>query len=304
MAQPKIVVIIGPTASGKSRLAIKLAKKFNGEIVSADSRQIYRGMDIGTAKPTKKEMGSIPHHLINIKNPSEDYSVAEYKKDATIAIRKILRLGKLPILVGGTGLYIRAVIDNLDIPAVPADPKLRNNLETQLGEKGLDYLFKKLVALDPEAQYIVDPQNPRRVIRALEVAIKTGRPFTAQRKTGKKIFDACIIGIQIPVSKLRRNIDGRVDKMIEDGLIEEVQKLVKKYDGLPKAFDAIGYREIIDYLNKKITLAEAVGLIKKNTWRYAKRQMTWFKRDERIRWVKNKAEAMRFVNDLFPRPKE
>ena len=290
----KIIVIVGPTASGKSDLAIKLAKKFNGEIVSADSRQVYRGMNIGTAKPEVQRTSGIsiisegiPHYLIDIKNPDENYTVAEYKRDAIKAINKILKKKKLPILVGGTGLYIKAVIDNLNIPEVAPDLKLRNKLEKEIEKYGLKYLFEKLIKLDPEAAYIVDPNNPRRIIRALEIAIKTKKPFSAQRKIGTSLFDFIEIGIKWPKNTLDGKINKRVDLMIKNGLLEEIKNLIKKYGQKQQSFDAIDYREIIDFLNKKTALNEATELIKKNTRNYAKRQMTWFRKDKRIRWIKN-----------------
>jgi tRNA dimethylallyltransferase len=300
--KPKIVVIVGPTASGKSDLAVKIARKFNGEIVSADSRQVYRSMDIGTAK-----YRTMRQYMIDIKNPDEDYTVAEYKKDALAAIRKILKRGKLPILAGGTGLYVKAVVDNLDIPAVAADEKLRRRLEEKAKKRGLDYLFKKLVKLDPETAYIVDPKNPRRVIRALEIAIKTGRPFSTQRKVGRRLFNTLQIGIRISPEKLKARIGSRVDRMIKNGLIKEVKKLVKKYGwnqkalrrGSAQAFDAIGYREIIAYFKKQISLDEAVRLIKRNTWHYAKRQMTWFKKDKNIKWLKGCKGAEELVRKFL-----
>lgn len=298
---PKLIVIIGPTASGKTGLAIKIAKKFGGEIVSADSRQIYRGMDIGTAKPPKKEMAAIPHHLIDIKNPDENYTVAEYKKDAVKAIRKIIKKNKLPILIGGTGLYIKSVIDNLDIPNVPPDAKLRARLEKEIQKKGLAFVFQKLVRLDPEAAYIVDPRNPRRIIRALEIALKTKKPFSAQRKTGRPIFDFIEFGIYWPKEKLDERINKRVDLMMREGLLKEVDGLVKKFGASRQSFDAIGYREIIDYLNGKTTLAETMELMKKNTKNYAKRQMTWFKKDEKIRWVKSKKETEKLAAEFIRR---
>lgn len=274
----KIIAIMGPTASGKTALAIAIAKKYNGEIVSADSRQVYRGMDIGTAKPTKAELRAVPHHLINIKDPDEEYAVAEYKNDAIAAIEKILKRGRLPILAGGTGLYVKAVLENLDIPKVAADPALRAEIESDIRNNGLPAAFKKLVALDPEAAYIVDPKNPRRVVRALEVALTTGKPFTAQRKKNEPLFDAFVIRLNPPPEALRKRVNARVDQMMRDRLLEEVKHLTKKYGMRCKAFDAIGYREIIEYLNGALSLAAAVALIKINTWHYAKRQMTWFGR--------------------------
>ncbi|OGN04493.1 MAG: tRNA (adenosine(37)-N6)-dimethylallyltransferase MiaA [Candidatus Yanofskybacteria bacterium RIFCSPHIGHO2_01_FULL_44_17] len=291
--------MVGPTASGKSAIAIKLAQKFNGVIVSADSRQVYRGMDIGTAKPSKKELKYTNHHLIDIKNPDQEYSVAEFKKDAIAEINKIFKAGKLPILIGGTGLYVDAVVKNLDIPEVKENKKLRARLEKEIKTKGLDFVFKKLVEIDPEAAYIVDPKNPRRIIRALEVALITGKPFTAQRKTGKPLFDALQIGIRQSPEVLKKRIEKRTEQMVRDGLVLEVKKLIKKYGAKQKAFDAIGYREVIDYLNSKITLAEAISFINKNTWHYARRQMTWFKKNKEIRWIHGEAQAIKIVQKFI-----
>ncbi|MBI2635569.1 MAG: tRNA (adenosine(37)-N6)-dimethylallyltransferase MiaA [Parcubacteria group bacterium] len=353
LRKPKIIVVVGPTASGKSALAIKMARKFNGEIVSADSRQIYRGMDIGTAKPEVQKTSGIsnfkfprlrqgfggqviskqvPHHLIDIKNPDENYTVAEYKRDAIQVIDEIIKRKKLPILVGGTGLYIKALIDNLIIPEVAPDLKLRKKLEKESEKYGLKYLFEKLIKLDPEAAYIIDPNNPRRIIRALEIAIKTKKPFSAQRKSGNPPFDFIEIGIKWPKNILDRRINKRVDLMVKEGLVDEVKNLIKKYGKKQQSFDAIGYREIIDYLNpaiqlkggvnKKIMLNETINLIKKNTRNYAKRQMTWFsaqsetsplrggKKDpapeqmrygagKRIHWIKNQNEAERLIKNFL-----
>jgi len=295
--KPKLVVVLGPTASGKSALAVRLAKKFNGEIISADSRQIYKGMDIGTGKITRKEMRGIRHHLLDIRNPDEPYAVAEYKKDAIRVIRSILRRKKLPILVGGTGLYIRAITENLEIPAVPPNPILRRELEQKLAENGLNELFKELVKLDPEAAYIVDGKNPRRVLRALEVTIISGKPFTSQKQKGPKLFETLKLGLN--PTDLRKRIDGRAGKMIHAGLVQEVKKLVKKYDTSTQALNAIGYREIIRYLKKELNLPQALGLIQKNTWQYAKRQMTWFRRDKEINWVKNEKETEKLVKKFL-----
>ncbi len=296
---PKIIVILGPTASGKSTLAIKLAKKFKGEIISADSRQIYREINIGTAKPTKAELKLIPHHLIDIKNPNQSYTTSQYKRDCFKAIKKILRKNKLPIICGGTGLYIKAVIDNLEIPEVKPNPKLRQKLEKELKVKGLDFLYQKLIKLDPEAVYIIDRHNPRRVIRALEITLQTKKPFSAQRIQGEKMFNALKIGINGPSEKLKEKIEKRVDQMIKDGLIEEVQNLLKKYPAELSVFDAIGYREIINYLQVKISLPEALNEIKKNTWHYAKRQMTWFKKDKEITWISNPQKAFAICRDFL-----
>ncbi len=300
MKKQKLIVIIGQTASGKSALAVSIAKKFNGEIVSADSRQIYRGMDIGTAKPAKEDMTDIPHHLINIKNPNEDYSAGEYKKDAIMAINKIIKKGKLPILIGGTGLYISAVVNNWEIPEIKENKKLRQKLEKEIADKGLAFVFEKLVALDPEAAYIVDPKNPRRVIRALEIAMLSGKKFSEQRKRGKPIYEFLEIGAKPPVKILEKRIAERIKKMMEMGLVKEVKNLVKKFGKNCKALDAIGYREIIDYFKNIISLEKAVELMDANTRRYAKRQITWFKKyNPKTRWVANKNEAIGLVEDFL-----
>lgn len=295
----KIIVILGPTASGKTDLSIKLAKKLNGEVVSADSRQIYKGMDIGTAKPSKKETSQIPHYLIDIKNPDQPYTVAEYKKDAIAAIENILKKKKLPIMVGGTGLYIKAIVDNLEIPEVKADLILRKKIEKDIKQHGLDHVFKKLVELDPEAAYIIDPKNPRRVIRALEVTLLTKKPFSSQRKSGKPLFNVLEIGIMPKKDELVKRINLRAEKMIRDGLVGEVKKLMQKYGPDQQTFDAIGYREIIEYLKRNITLGKALEDIKLNTWHYAKRQMTWFNKDKKICWIKNYKEAEKLIKNFL-----
>lgn len=302
--QNKLIVILGATASGKTDLAIKLAKKYNGEVVSADSRQVYRGMDIGTAKPL--DLKGIPHWMIDIKNPDQPYAVAEFKNDAIEIIKDIQKRGRLPILAGGTGLYIKAVTENLDIPKIEANPVLRQKIEEDIKENGLGSVFQKLVKLDPEAAYIVDPKNPRRVIRALEVTMLTNKPFSEQRKQGKLIFDVLELGISVLNEKLKERINLRVDQMLKDGLVKEVQNLVKKYPPARRAgganqqaFDAIGYREIIECLENKITLEEAVELIKINTWHFAKRQITWFKADKKIHWINGYPKAEKLVEDFL-----
>jgi tRNA dimethylallyltransferase len=290
--RPKLIAVVGPTASGKTALGIELAEKFDGEIISADSRQIYRGMDIGTAKPSHAELAAAPHHLIDIKDPSEEYTVADYKHDAIAVINTIVDRKKLPLLVGGTGLYIKSVVENLDIPPVGLHPALRAEIEKEIEAKGLDAAFKRLVALDPDAEGIVDGKNPRRVVRALEVALATGQPFTAQRKKGESFLDTLEIGIMLSSEELRDRIDKRIDTMFANGFVDEARSLMKKYaDGAP-ALNAIGYREIIDHLNGKISIDETISLTKTSTWQYAKRQMTWFKKDPAIQWIGAASEAI------------
>ena len=280
-------------------MALNLAKKFNGEIISADSRQVYKGMDIGTAKPVKEERKKILHYLINIKKPNQIYTVGKYKRDAIGAINQTIKSGKMPFLVGGTGLYIKVLVDNLEIPRVKPDWRLRKSLELKIKNRGLKNLYDELIKIDPEAAYIVDSQNPRRIIRALEVAIKTKKPFSQQRKKGECLFDFLEIGLSVSEEKLKEKIEKRADKMMKMGLVKEVKKLIKVYNKNLPTFDAIGYREIIDYLNKKHSLAEAIEKIKKNTWHFTKRQMTWFKKDERIHWVKNRQEAEKLVKKFL-----
>ncbi len=290
--KPKILAIVGPTASGKTILGVTLAHKYGGEVVSADSRQIHRGMDIGTGKPTSIEMDGIPHHLIDIRNPDEDYSVAEYKRDAVAAIAGILARKKLPILVGGTGLYIKAVVENLNMPEVKADPALRARIESEIKSDGLARVFEKLLARDPDAEGVVDPKNPRRVVRALEVAISTGEPFTAQRKKQPPLFDALTIGLNPPPEALRERIDIRIDRMMHDGLESEVRGLTEKYGADAPGLNAIGYREFGIFFAGATALADVVALIKTNTQHYAKRQLTWFRKDKSVGWINDPKEAL------------
>ncbi len=301
--KPKLIVVLGPTASGKSDLALELAKKYNGELIAADSRQIYKYMDIGT----NKDMGEVHdgHYLVNgipiymfdVITPDKDYSVAEYKEAALARIKDIHERGKLPIMVGGTGLYIQAVVDNLNIPEVPPDKELRKMFEEMIKNEGLKSLWHELIKLDPEAEEIIDKDNPRRVIRALEVCRKTGRPFSAQQKKGEPLFDVLQIGIKWDRKKLYERIDLRAEKMFREGLLEETKMLMEKgYPWGSPAMSGIGYKEAGDYLRGKISLEEAV---QKNKWRnhqYARRQEVWFKRDGRIKWVEKFEDADELVS--------
>ncbi|MFH0987562.1 MAG: tRNA (adenosine(37)-N6)-dimethylallyltransferase MiaA [Patescibacteria group bacterium] len=283
---PKLIVVLGPTASGKTELAIKLASKIKGEIVSADSRQIYRKMNIGTAKATKKEQEIIPHHLIDIRNPDRGFNVAVYKKLALKAIKKIHKKGKIPFLVGGTGLYIKSIVENMNFPRIRADKKLRESLESKTEEE----LFKIYKKLDAEGVKFIDKKNKRRLIRAIEVSKITKKPFWQQRKRGKPLFEFMIIGIKLPKEKLRKRIEKRVEKMFKLGLEKEVRTLVKKYSWLP-ILQTIGYIEWRDYFENKIKGNEIKEKIKLHTFQFAKRQLTWFERDNSIKWIKNQIEA-------------
>jgi tRNA dimethylallyltransferase len=306
---PKIIVILGPTASGKTGLSLKLAKKFSGEVVNADSRQIYKGMDIGTGKIkadkrrykrglTQITAGGVMHHLLDIVSPDKEFTLADYKKKAVAAIKDILKRGKLPFLVGGTGLYIQSVVDNLEIPAVPPDKKLRAQFEKEIKKPGaLARWYKKLLKLDPGAVDVIDKKNPRRIIRALEVCIATGKPFSKLREKGEQLFDTLQVGITLPREKLYGKIDKRVEQMIKDGLAGETKKLLKKYSPNLPSMSGIGYKEIGKYLeqeskiesleSRKKLLAQKIQEIKWRTHAYARRQMTWFRRDKFIKWVKN-----------------
>ncbi|MCD5396106.1 MAG: tRNA (adenosine(37)-N6)-dimethylallyltransferase MiaA [Candidatus Pacebacteria bacterium] len=290
----KLVVIVGPNASGKSDLAVKLAKKFNGEIVSADSRQVYKGMDVGTGKITKEEMQRIPHYLLDVASPKTRFSVAQYQKKAISAIKKIQRKGKLPILCGGTGFYIQAVVDGIIFPKVKPDWKLRENLE----KKSEDELYKMLKKLDPDRAKTIEKKNKRRLIRAIEIVLKTGKPVPELKR--KQLFDVLIIGIKRDKQELKERIRKRLLKRLKQGMIEEVKKL--KESGVSwKRLDEFGleYRWIARYLQKKIPYKEMVEKLQKDIENYAKRQLTWFKRDKRIHWVRNYKEAEKIVKEFL-----
>jgi len=293
--QNNLIVILGPTASGKSELAVKLAKQFNGEIINADSRQVYQGTDIGTAKLTKKQMAGIPHYLIDIVNPNQEFTLAQYKKLAVKTIRDIQKRGRLPFLVGGTGLYIQAVVDNLQIPQVKPNKKIRDKLE----KLGNQQLFNRLKKLDALTAKTIDQNNKRRLIRALEVCLLTKKSFSEQRKKGQPIFNVLEIGLKLNKETLNKKIDQRVEKMIQAGLIEEVEKLIQNYSPHWPALSGIGYQETIQYLQGKTSLEKTEELIKQRTCQYTRRQMTWFKRDKRIIWVKSYPEAKKIIADFL-----
>lgn len=290
-ALPKLIVILGPTASGKSGLALQSAQKFNSRIISADSRQIYRGLDIGTDKVTDSD---ISHHLIDIVDPDEEFTLSDYQKEVFDII------GKNPqqtfFLVGGTGLYISAIVDNLQIPEVAPDRVMRDELRVKSSKE----LLAELKKLDPVSAKKIDPQNKRRMIRAIEVCQLTSRSFSEQTTKGKPRIEALQIGLDVPREKLYKKINQRVDEMIEEGLVDEVKNLLTAgYSKNLPALSGIGYKEIISYLQKEISLEEATELIKRNTRRYAKRQITWFKRDPRIKWVKTYQEAEKLIEDFL-----
>ena len=283
---PSLIVIAGPTGVGKSRVALDLAERIGGEIVSADSRQVYRQMDIGTAKPLPEERCRVPHHLIDVVDPDQEFTLAHYRDLATAAIKDILARGRIPLLVGGTGLYIRAVTEGLAVPAVPPDPEYRALLEQRASTEGGGTLHRELGAVDPEAAASIEPKNVRRVIRALEVYRATGRPFSAQQESIPPPFELQKIGLTCNRELLYGRIDQRVDAMMEVGLLNEVQRLVARGYGwdLP-AMSGIGYRQLGQHLRGEMDLPSAVQRIKYETHRYARQQYTWFSlEDASIRW--------------------
>jgi tRNA dimethylallyltransferase len=285
--KPVIVAIIGPTGIGKTRLAIELARKNNGEIINADSRQVYRYMDIGTAKPSTEELAAVPHHLIDIINPDEDFSLAQYQKLANQTIADIRKRGKLPYLVGGTGQYIWAVLEGWVIPAVVPDNAYRRTLEQQAADGKVDELVALLQKLDPVSAVKIDPHNVRRVIRALEVIQKTDKPFSGQRTKNTPDFGSQIIGLTMERKALYAQTDARVEAMLRQGFVAEVKGLLADgYDSSLPAMSSIGYREIALYLKGEITLKEAVEKMKIGTHRFIRHQYAWFRlKDERIRWI-------------------
>jgi tRNA dimethylallyltransferase len=300
--KPLVLVILGPTASGKSDLAVRFARALEGdpsrlgsraeaEIISADSRQVYRGLDLGSGKITAAEMAGIPHHLLDVADPREQYSVAEYQKLASAKISEILQRGKLPIVCGGTGLYIRSLVDNLTLPEVPPNLALRQKLENQTTEK----LFKKLAELDPERAATIDRHNPRRLVRALEIATALGRVPPLGSPTPK--FEFAQLGVSRPPAELRQRIHDRLIERLDQGLIEEVENL--KRQGLTdQRLEALGleYRYVGRYLAGKLSRAAMVEQLELAIVQYAKRQLTWFRRDPRIYWL-NPEELARLGTD-------
>lgn len=281
-----LIVIVGPTAVGKTEIAIQLAERLNGEIVSADSHLLYRGMDIGTAKPTLAEMQRVPHHLVDVADPDETWSLALYQQKARQAIAEIQKRRHLAFLVGGTGQYIRAITQNWQVPAVAPNERLRSVLDAWAAKIGKDGLHARLMILDPIAAANIDARNLRRTVRALEVIFSTGQRFSDQRSAGQPVYELVTLGLTRPRSELYAHIDSRVDAMLATGLVGEVQRLLDQgyLPDLP-SMSAIGYREIIAYLHDQISFDDAVALIKRNTRILVRRQTNWFKpTDAEINW--------------------
>lgn len=286
----RLVAIVGPTAVGKSRLGLRLAAEFGSdevaEIVGADSRQVYRHLDIGTAKPSAADMSAVRHHLVDIINADEDFSLARYLDLASVAIADIQRRGRLPLLVGGSGQYVWSVLEGWRIPPVPPDAEYRRQLEQRAGEEGGLALFEELVAVDPEAARAIDPRNVRRVIRALEVGKNSLVPFSQLRKKVAPDFEILTIGLTAAREELHRRTDLRIDEMIDRGLVAEVEGLYRMgYGPELVAMSGVGYRQIGAFLRDEMTLAEAVAETKTETHRLLRQQHAWFRADDpRIRW--------------------
>lgn len=283
-----LIVILGPTASGKTALSLKIAKEFNGEIISTDSRQIYKGLEIGSEAIPKDQRQNIPHHMIGIVTPDKELTLAEYKDIAEEKIEEIRKKGKIPILVGGTGLYISALIENYDVPRIPPDKKLREKLYKEAEKHGPAHIHEKLQKLDPNAAKKIHPNNLRYVIRAIEINLKSGKnknPTKAPPKTTHPT-PPFLIGTTLPREILYERINKRIDDQIERGVIDEVKAAIKKYGekDLP-ALSSIGLKEYIPYIKNEKTLEECKEILKKNTRNYAKRQMTWFRRYKNIEWI-------------------
>ena len=296
----KIVVICGPTASGKTALSIALSKAFDGEVVSADSMQIYRGMDIGTAKPTKEEMDGVPHHMLDVARPGEAYSVSRYVEEATACVEDILSRGKLPIVCGGTGLYIDGLIRGTDYQPAGTDSGLRERLEGEWEVQGAEAMMARLAAVDPDSAARLHLSDKRRILRALEVYLSTGETITVHNARTKQIpprYEALMIGLNTePRQILYDRIDRRVGVMLEQGLLQEVQSLLDAGLLEGTAAQAIGYKELLAYFRGEMSLEDAADLIRQKSRNYAKRQLTWFRRDERVKWiVYNAPEAAQAV---------
>ncbi|KKI92015.1 tRNA delta(2)-isopentenylpyrophosphate transferase [Bacillus sp. SA1-12] len=286
MEKRKLVVIIGPTAVGKTKLSIDLAHRLNAEIISGDSMQIYKGMDIGTAKITKEEMSGIRHHLLDIKHPDEDYSAAEFQATVRPLIEEIANQGKTPMIVGGTGLYIQSVLFDYQFTETPSDPVFRTKLELDLLEKGEHAIHQMLEKVDPEAASKIHPNNSRRVIRALEIYHCTNKKmsdFIGGQKQ-ELLYNTALIGLTMDREVLYNRINQRVELMVKQGLVEEVKRLYENGIRETQAIQAIGYKELYDYFDGKISYDQAIDTLKQNSRRYAKRQLTWFRNKMDVEW--------------------
>jgi tRNA dimethylallyltransferase len=301
-----LLVIVGPTAVGKTALAVQLAADFEVEILSADSRQIYRGMDIGTAKPTPQEQATAPHHFIDVVDPAETLTLAQFQEQAYAIINACHKAENLPVLVGGTGQWVKAVVEGWNIPHVPPDPILRAELETKATETGYQALHAELAVVDPQAAQKIDPRNARRIIRALEVFHHTKIPISQHQKKKPPPYRILQIGLTMARELLYGRIDRRIERMMEGGLLEEVNALVERgYSWQSPAMSGLGYKQIGQYLRAETSLDEAVALIKKETRRFVRQQYNWFRlNDNQIRWfdisegLEKKYEAIKTLIEM------
>lgn len=286
--KPIVIVICGPTASGKTGLSVKLAQAMNGEIVSCDSMQIYKDMTIGTAKVTKEEMQGIPHYLIDFVSPDERYSVADFQKDAEKAIGEIIAKGKTPIVVGGTGLYVDTLVYHIQYPEIETDLAYRKQLEDMIQEQGLEVAYQKAKEIDPQATEKISNNDQKRIMRILEIYHQTKKTKTQleiESRREESPYEYLVYAIDMDREKLYDRINQRVDIMIEQGLIEEVQALLTKYKEFPTAMQGLGYKEVASYLKGDMTREEMIETLKQETRRYAKRQLTWFRKNKEIKWI-------------------
>ena len=304
----RIAAVVGPTASGKTALAVALAKQFNGEVVSADSMQIYRKLNIGTAKPTAEEMQGVPHHMLDVADPGESYSVSRYEKEATACVEDILSRGKLPILCGGTGLYVDALIRGGGFLESGVDSGLRAQLEEEWDARGGEAMLQRLASFDPDSAARLHLNDKKRIIRAVEVYLQTGITITAHNARTAALpprYDAVMIGLRTdPRQILYSRIDRRVTKMLDAGLEQEARQLLESGDLAGTAAQAIGYKEMLAYFRGEATLEQAADLIRQKSRNYAKRQLTWFQRDDRVHWItynqpESEAEVFRIATNFL-----
>ncbi len=298
----KVIVICGPTASGKTSLSIELAKKIKGEIVSCDSMQIYQEMDIGTAKPTVEEKQGIEHYLLDFVSPEERYSVADYKRDAKRAMKEIIKKGKIPIVVGGTGLYVDSLIYEIEYPNIEFDEEYRKKLEARVQTEGLEKLYEEAKKIDPLASQKISSNDQKRILRILEIYHATGKNKTEQEIESRKKpveYDYHVFALKWDREILYERINRRVDQMIEQGLIEEVKGILERHKEFPTAMQGLGYKEVVEYLDGSITKEEMIEKIKQETRRYAKRQMTWFRKNKQTIWLDGQADSQRNVDIIL-----
>ena len=301
MQKEKVIVICGPTASGKTALSIKLAKQINGEIISADSMQIYKDMNIGTAKPTIEEQDGIIHYMLDCVSPEERYSVAEYKEQAKKYIKEIIKKGKTPIIVGGTGLYINSLIYEIEYQKLNIDLEYRNKLEKRVEQEGLEVLYNEAVKIDEEAMKTISKNDKKRILRVLEIFHQTNQKKSELDKNSKKEpdYNYKVFAITMPREILYDRINKRVDIMINNGLIEEVEKLSQKYKEFPTAMQGLGYKEVVEYLEEKTTKEEMIEKIKQESRRYAKRQLTWFRKNKETIWLDGTNEVQNNIKIIL-----